>query len=142
MSIARTDLRETRERARELRFEPTGPITATNVQKAIEGIQQVGGTSITVALSPYTPTNADTMLYVDTSGGPVTILLQASADRNGIPISIKDVTGNAAANNITIKPSGAETIDATYTNASPLIIGGDFGGYRLNPRTLSYTLAP
>jgi hypothetical protein len=142
MTIAQTDLRTTRERARELRFEPAGSIRATNVQKAIEAMQQVAGTSVTVVMSPYTPTTADTVLYVDTSGGPITILLQASADRNGMPLSIKDVTGNAAANNITVKPSGAETIDLTYTNAAPLVIAGDFGGYRLNPRTLSYTLAP
>ena len=142
MAIARTDLRETRERARELRFEPTGSNSATNVQKAIERMGQVGGTSVTFGMSPYTPTNADSVLYVDTSGGAVTILLQPSIDRNDEPISIKDVTGNAAANNITVTPAAGETIDSTYTNAAPLVMNGDFMGYRLNPRTLSYTVAP
>lgn len=142
MSMAKTDLRDTRERARELRFEPTGSITATNVQKAIEEMRQIDGTSIAFANSPYSVTNADTVLYVDTSGGAITILLQASAARNGVPLSIKDVTGNAAANNITVKPVAGETIDTTYTNGAPLAINADFSGYRLNPRTLSYTLAP
>lgn len=139
---AKTDLRTTRERARELRFEPTGSNPATNVQKAIERMGQIGGTAVDVTMSPYTPTNADSVLYVDTSGGSVTILLQPAADRNDEPLSIKDVTGNAAANNITVTPSAGENIDVIYTNGAPLVIAGDFGGYRLNPRTGSYTLAP
>ncbi len=142
MSIARTDLRTTYERARELRFEPTGSNSATNVQKAIERMGQVGGTTVTAGMSPYSLSNSDSVLYVDTSGGAVTILLSASASRNDEPLSIKDVTGNAAANNITITPIAGETIDSTYTNGAPLQIVGDFGGYRLNPLAVGYTLAP
>jgi hypothetical protein len=135
----------TRESARKTRFEPTGAITQTNVQKAIEQAistpQSINGTSINFASSPYPVLQSDAVLYVDTSGGSVEIDLKPSASRAGLPLTIKDVTGNAAANNITIKPSGAETIDG-YTNANPLLVSANFGGFRLNPRTSSYTIAP
>lgn len=96
------------------------------------------GTSITIASSPYTVVAADTMLYVDTSGGAVTILLQPSAARIGVPLSIKDVTGNALTNNVTITPNGAEVIDGL--TSYPLNFA--YAGVRLNPRTSSYTVAP
>lgn len=142
MSIVRTDLRDTRERARELRFEPVGALTARDVQKAIEQTatqpQAVTGTAVNAAASPYSVLSTDYTLYVDSSAGPVTILLQPSAARVGVPLVVKDVGGVANTNNITLTPSGAETID----NLASLVINADFGGYRLNPRTASYTLAP
>lgn len=142
MSIVRTDLRETRERARELRFEPTGALTQTNVQKAIEQSatqpQAVTATAITVAQSPYAVKNTDSFLAVDTVGGPIQILLQAQALRLGVPLSIKDVTGHAAANNITITPNGIETVDSL----APYPINADFGGIRIVPEVGGYTVAP
>lgn len=136
----------TRESARRHRFEPTGAVTQTNVQKAIEQVattpQAITGTPVAFAQSPYpVKATADLVLYVDTSGGAVEIDLPASAARLGLPLTIKDVTGNAASNNITIKPNGAETIDG-YTNGNPLLVSAAYGGFRLNPRTSSYTIAP
>jgi hypothetical protein len=135
----------TRESARKTRFEPTGAITQTNVQKAIEQAvttpQAINSTPINSASSPYSTLLTDAVLYVDTSGGPIEIDLQPAASRNGLALTIKDVTGNAATNNITIKPNGAETIDG-YTNGNPLLVSANFGGFRLNPRTSSYTIAP
>lgn len=142
MTIVRTDLRDTRERAREQRFEPTGAVTATNVQKAIEQVattpQAVSGTSVNAAMSPYTVLSTDAMLYVDSSAGAVQILLQASAARLGVPLGIKDVGGAAATNNITLTPSGVETIDALTS----MVLDSNYGGVQLNPRTSSYTVAP
>lgn len=146
MTIVRTDLGDTRESASELRFSPVGAVTKTNVQAAIEQVATqvappappVVGTNINFGMSPYTVLAADTVLYVDTSGGAVEIRLQAALDRAGVPISIKDVTGNAAANNITLTPNGAETIDGLAS----LPIDVDFGGYRLNAIANAYTVAP
>lgn len=142
MAIVRTDLRDTRERAREIRFEPTGAITQTNVQKAIEQAasqpQAVSGTAVNAAASPYTVLPTDSVLYVDSTAGPINILLQPSAARLGVPLVVKDVGGAGSTNNITLTRSGAETIDGL----AALVINADFGGYRLNPRTLSYTVAP
>lgn len=68
-------------------------------------------TVVTVGMSPYTPLVTDQLLLVDTSGGAVTINLTASASRSGAALEIKDATGNADANNITVNRNGAETID-------------------------------
>ncbi|MFM7851300.1 MAG: hypothetical protein ACKO96_05115 [Flammeovirgaceae bacterium] len=58
--------------------------------------------------------NAD-IIYVTTSGGAVTILLPPAADMQDREIYIKDATGNAATNNITIDANGSETIDSGTT---------------------------
>ncbi len=152
MVIVRTDLRETRERAALLRFEKSAGIPDTNVQDAIETVDDeltaleaevalipvVVSKNIAFADSPYTVLASDRVLYVDTSGGAITINLQPAAGRGGIPLTVKDVSGNAAANNISIVRNGAETIDGLTTYP----INMDFGGVRLNPRTASYTVAP
>lgn len=98
-------------------------------------------TVITVANSPYVPKDSDSVIYVDTAGGAIEIDLKAANTRSGAALTIKDITGHAAANNITIKPNGAETIDG-YTNAAPLKVNADFGGFRLSPYNNSYVIAP
>lgn len=140
MTQVHTDLGNTRESARRIRFEPTGSITATNVQKAVEQGGGGGGAIVgtNVAVTPYNVLPTDTVLYVDTSIGAVTINLGSAADRTGIPLSVKDVTGHAAANNISLVPSGIETVDGL----APYLINMDFGGVRLYPRTGSFTVAP
>lgn len=101
-------------------------------------------TVITVANSPYTPLATDTFLMVDTTGGAIEIDLTAAAARNGVSLVIKDYKGNAAVNNITIKPVGGgapETIDG-FTNAAPLKINTNFDGVNLRPRALQYVITP
>lgn len=65
-------------------------------------------TNVTNAMSPYTVTATDYFLSVDSSGGPVTINLpnSPSASREFI---IKDRTGSAATNSITVKSLGGVT---------------------------------
>lgn len=141
MAVMKTDLGDLKENAKRLRFEQQGSITATNVQDAIVQAATnppgISGTSVDVAMSPYAVLPTDTVIYVDTSGGPVTIAMPAPAARNTLPLTIKDVSGNANANNITIS---GQTIDGI---ASPNYkINMDFGGVRLYPRTADYTVAP
>src|ERR1035437_5583955 len=142
MTTLRTDLGNTKESARRERFEPVGSITATNVQKALEQISSqpiaIIPTSVAFAASPYTVKSTDVAIYVDTVGGAVTINLQASAARAGVPLIIKDITGHAAANNISLVGNGAETTDSLATYP----IGADFGGVTLNPLVGGYTVAP
>lgn len=65
-----------------------------------------------VSSSPYTVLSTDIYLSVDCSGGAKTINLPAVATAgDGRVIVVKDASGDAAANNITITPNGAETID-------------------------------
>jgi hypothetical protein len=138
-----TNLRTTRESARQLRFEPTGPVTQTDVQKAIEQVsttpQAISATSIAVADSPYTVPASVSVLYVDSSGGAVTVNLSLAAARLGVPLVIKDIGGAASSNNITINRAGAETIDSL----TAITLSADYGGVRLNPRTgVGYTVSP
>jgi len=74
---------------------------------------RVARTPVNFAGSPFTATNAQHLLGVDTSGGAITINLPAgTADKTFI---IKDETGNASTNNVTIDGDLAETIDGAAT---------------------------
>jgi hypothetical protein len=142
MTVLTSDLRNTRQSARELRFEPTGSISATNVQTAIQqaSSQQLAlvPTTVAFAASPYPVKSTDTFLAIDTSGGVVVIDLQSAASRLGVPLTIKDVTGHAAAYPMSVVPNGAETVDTL----APYPITGDFGGVTLIPQTGGYTVSP
>jgi len=68
-------------------------------------------TLITSAQSPYTVLLTDSFIGVDTSGGPVTVLLP-DFPVLGRTFIIKDDSGNAATNNITVTTvSGIDSID-------------------------------
>lgn len=141
MSIVKTDLRVTRERAAQLRYYPSSGITATNVQDAIEEAMAAGiappaytPTVVTFAMSPYAPVLSDTVLLVDSSGGQVVISMPLSAARGGRPLIVKDDTGNSDANPIAVNRAGAETIDGRTSypidspffsvNMQPKAVGG------------------
>jgi len=137
MPTVTTDMRETLDwmTARRIRFEPTLPITATNMQDAIQQAIDVPATvptstPVAPAQSPYTPTNSDYYLAVDTTTGPVTINLPAAASRNGLTLIIKDVNGNAATNAITVVPNGAETVDGL----NPYMMDSDYIAVELFPK--------
>jgi len=68
-------------------------------------------TYVDVNMSPYFVLEDDVYLSVDSSGGPITLLFPDAAF-TGEPYIVKDRTGNAAANNISITTvSGIDTID-------------------------------
>lgn len=109
----------------------------------LAGVQSGGlaTTIVTHAMSPYTPQPTDFFLLVDTTGGAVEIDLPAAATRGGISVLVKDYKGNAATNNITIKPNGTDTADS-FTNASPLVLNANYDGVRLLPIVGGYTISP
>lgn len=126
MPIIATNMKNTNDWARLTRFEPSVAIPATDVQTAIEQVSAsvsapIGYTPtvVTSAMSPYAPLLTDSVLLVNTSVGPVTIQMPLSAARLGakgyVPLTVKDDTGNADANNISVLRSGAETIDGLTT---------------------------
>lgn len=137
MTIIATDLRNTRESAKRIRFEPVGEVTATNVQDAILQVTSlpviITPTFVNVWMSPYTPLSTDQVLEVDTSGGAITIQMRLSATRIS-DLEVKDVTGNAAANPISVQRAGGENIDgltiypldSAYAAAK---FGSKVGGY-------------
>lgn len=131
--LVKTDLQNTRQSARRIKFEPTAPITATDVQEAIEQIATTPSVPITptnVGASPYAPVIGDSLLWVDTSAGAITISLPTGASRAGRALQVKDITGDAFANNITLDPQPGETIDGL----DPMLIDVDYGGYTLYPK--------
>jgi hypothetical protein len=150
MSVVQTDLRNTRQRAKEIYYSPAGGLAAVyDVQGAIDALQvevltgavtppAIVAKTINLILSPYQVVATDYLLEVDTAGGSVTINMMAASDRNNLPITIKDVTGHATANPISVVPDGTETIDSL----APYPINSDFGGYNFKPLAGGYTVIP
>lgn len=147
MTIVQTNMRNTRQSARQLAYYPVQPLTAHDVQGAIEQVQAeiviASGTppaivakQIAFSDSPYTVQPTDYLVLVDTSGGSVTVNLPLAAARGNLPVEIKDASGNAQANNISIVRAGAETIDGLTTYP----IASDFDAYQFKPKTNGYTV--
>lgn len=139
MSIVKTDLRVTRERAKQLRYYPVLPLTATNVQDAIDQVAAgalpgPGSTvAVTAAMSPYTPAANITLLLVDSTAGAVVIALPLSSSRI-FDIEVKDAAGQSAVNAISVNRTAPDTIDGltTYPIDSPYAsakFGPKTGGY-------------
>lgn len=136
MPIIETNLRNTRESARQIRFEQTLSIPATDVQDAIQQVNQLISpvpVPVNAGMSPYTPIATDLMLLVDTSAGPVTILMPPASTR-GLPLEVKDDTGNADANNISITFTGGEKLDGL----APYLIDSKYGAVTLAPQVGGY----
>lgn len=103
-----------------VRFKPTGAIAATNVQEAIEevegdavgSLQPITNPTVIVVTSavPATAVNVQT-----NQAAPITLTLPLSTDwaalygRYGIPLSVFDISGTGATNNVTIVFAGGET---------------------------------
>lgn len=142
MTQIATSLRTTKESARLIRYEPLAPFTATNVQDAIGQAAAPRPvptyTFITQVDSPYMTKNTDSILLVNTSAGSVTINLQGQSARGGLDLTIKDDTGNASTNPISLVPAGGETVDGL----SPYPIDSDFGGVTIAPQAGGYFIKP
>lgn len=141
MTQIKTDLGNTRESARRIRFEPFGAITSTDVQSAIQQAislpQLIIQTPVIAGQSPYTVQATDTFLAVDTTAGPVTILMPSGVLRGGIPVTVKDAKGNASVNAISVVPIVGETIDG-FTNANPYPMDSNFTAVKFDPQTGGY----
>lgn len=95
---------------------------SVSVTTATLSTYKVGYTSVTAAT--YAVTN-DSILGVNRAG-PVAITLPASAGNTGRVLDIKDESGAAATNNITITPASG-TIDG----ATSLTLNINYGSYRI-----------
>lgn len=147
MSIVKTDLRVTRERAAQLRYYPSSGITATNVQDAIEEVEadvvaadtsppSITPTAVDFAMSPYAILPADYLILVDCSGGAVVLTAGLASLRNNREVTIKDDSGDSAANNITINRTAPDTID----EANSYILATNYDAITLNPKPSGYTV--
>lgn len=87
-------------------------------------------------MSPYSVLSSDYFISVDTSGGAVTILFP-NTTTPFLSWVVKDRTGNAAANNITITTPGA--ID-TFNGAVTKVISTNFGFVQILYNGTNYEL--
>lgn len=99
------------------------------------GQQLYGSTSVTT--TPYVPVATDSLLLVN-DAAPVVINLPTAASRNGYPLVIKDVSGAAQTNNITINRNTADTIDGLTS----IKITNAYGGFVLFPITGGWIIHP
>lgn len=80
-----------------------------------------------VSTTPYTALATDFIIDVTTTSTAITINLPTATGNAGRIYIIKDVSGQAATNNITVDASGTQLIDGTLTK----IISGNFGALTL-----------
>jgi hypothetical protein len=92
----------------------------------------------TIGAQNVLPTDV-VLLFQKTALGASTVNLPASASRQGAPVTIKDLTGDANTNNITIVPFAGETIDGFSAAAAAAngvaVLSVDFGAIQLYPLT-------
>lgn len=62
---------------------------------------------------------------------PSSLTWAVASGWRGLPLSIFDISGAASTNNITINPSGGQTI----SGLASLTISGDYAGWRLRPKS-------
>lgn len=139
MTIVRTQL-ATVESARRERVEPTGGITATNVQKALEALDtgkvtQVGNARLPASAATVAILSTDIEVGIDTRTTAVSATLPsaaawAAANPNGLELTLVDIFGNASVNSITPALNGADTF---FYGAVTPIITSNFGLLKLRP---------
>lgn len=98
--------------------------------------QQLYGTT-TVAAASYVPLAADALLLVN-NGGAVSIDLPLASARNGYPLAVKDISGAASTNNITINRNTTDTIEGLTS----ITINADWGGFYLIPVSGGWIIRP
>jgi hypothetical protein len=143
VTTIRTQLGNTIESARRERFEPTGNVSATNVQDAIQQVdaeaagkvQQVGTIRLAGDAAAVNILPTDIEVGIDTRTQAVNANLPSvaawSADNpNGLDLVLVDFYGNAAAHNITPVLSAGDAFQ--YGGVTPLIVT-NFGSLRLRP---------
>jgi PPE-repeat protein len=99
--------------------------------------QQLYGTTPVTSSSPYVPVATDTFVLIAVAGA-YTVNLPTGASRIGYPLIIKDGTGTANTNNITINANGSDTIEG---HAS-VVINASYGAYFLYPVSGGWIIRP
>lgn len=109
----------------------------TDISNALTSLGQALYGTTTVTTTPYVPLATDTFLLMNVAGAAV-VNLPTAASRAGYPLVIKDISGAASTNNITINRNTADTIDGLTSIA----LNVDYEGYSLHPITGGWALRP
>src|ERR1700733_9760551 len=133
----------TKESARRHRFEPTGNVSATSVQTAIQQVDteaagkvaQVGVVRKPASGATIAIQTSDIEVGIDTRTTAVSATLPsavswATNNPNGLELVINDYYGNAATNNVTPSLFGGDSF--AYGGITP-VINANFGLLRLRP---------
>lgn len=83
------------------------------------------------------PVATDATLLVNRAG-TVAVNLPSSTSRNGYPLAIKDISGAADTNNITINRNGSDLIDGLTS----VVITNPYGSFSLKPVTGGWIILP
>lgn len=131
------------ENARRWRFEPTGNVTATSVQTAIQQVDveaagkvtQVGTIRLPASAATVAILTTDIEVGLSTTSTVVSATLPsatawAAANPNGLELTLVDINGNAGTNNITPTLNGTDVF--SYGGVTP-VINANFGSLRLRP---------
>lgn len=103
---------------------PSGVVGNTTISASAVALNY---TSVNHAASPYTVLTTDDYISCDTSGGAITLLFPNAPATPEVWV-IKDRTGNATANNITITTvGGAINIDG----ATSQLVNSNFGAVQM-----------
>lgn len=109
-----------------------------NIAKAFFSIslsQLVAPTQASATASPYVVQATDDVVLCNLAGA-LAITLPAANTRGGMPLTIKDVSGAAAAHNITANRAGADLIDGAAT----AVISTNYGALRLLPIATGWSI--
>ena len=105
-----------------------GDVTGTTAASVVNSIStglKLHVTSVNHAASPYAALSTDYIIATDSTAGVITVTLPATPS-TGITYQIKDTTGQAATNNVTINGNGTN-ID----NASTFVMSVAYGSITL-----------
>lgn len=117
--------------------EATTTMTANNVQAALNNLDtRLGSASVMrlpTAAASVTGLATDTEVGITTSVVTTynlpTVAAWSAVNVSSVELTIKDISGQAATNNVTISPSGGDTIVEGTTK-----IVSNFGDVRLRPK--------
>lgn len=86
--------------------------------------------TIVTAAGTYNVGATDSIILINkTIAAANNVQLPSSLSHNGLPLTVKDLKGDAATNNIMVLPSGAETIDGLTS----VPINANYGGFKFWP---------